>query len=67
MRAASLMILGESNMGKVANSVGYEAECKFAEAFRKEFGCRPKHFARRYSEEREQIPDKKETKIVSLA
>ena len=42
--AGSRMLLGERNMGRVAESVGYEKENKFATAFRNEFGFRPKHF-----------------------
>ncbi len=44
LRAASSILLGASNMGAVAESVGYSSESKFAKAFKEEFGCRPKHF-----------------------
>jgi len=44
IQASSMLLLGERNMGRVAEAVGYSAENKFAMAFRKEFGYRPKHF-----------------------
>ncbi len=46
--AASTILLGERSMEDVGRSVGYSAECKFAESFRKQFGCRPKHFITQY-------------------
>lgn len=44
VKAASMIGLGDASIGDVALNVGYSNESKFAEAFRKEFGCRPKHF-----------------------
>lgn len=44
LKAGSILLLGERNMETVAKAVGYTTENKFASAFRKEFGFRPKHF-----------------------
>ena len=43
-----MLMLGERNMGAVAKAIGYATENKFATAFRKEFGFRPKHFDREF-------------------
>ena len=49
MLGASMMIVhGEEDMSKVAQSFGYTKESKFAAAFKKEFGIRPKHFREEY-------------------
>ena len=48
LTAASMILLGERSMGTVAHDVGYGSESKFADSFRREFGCRPKHFLREY-------------------
>ena len=42
--AASLILTGDTNMMNVASRVGYASESKFAIAFKKQFGVRPKHF-----------------------
>ena len=41
---AALLMTGETNIQKVASRVGYSSESKFAIAFRKQYGVRPKHF-----------------------
>jgi len=46
--AASEILCGETNMSNIAELTGYGTENKFASAFRKEFGCRPKHFLEEY-------------------
>jgi len=48
LRAGSMLMLGERNMEAVARSIGYATENKFAAAFRKEFGFRPKHFDKEF-------------------
>jgi len=48
LMAASEILCGETNMGNIAELTGYGTENKFASAFRKEFGCRPKHFLKEY-------------------
>jgi AraC-like DNA-binding protein len=42
--AAALILTGDSNMMEVASRIGYASESKFAIAFKKQFGVRPKHF-----------------------
>jgi AraC-like DNA-binding protein len=46
--AGSRMLLGERSMEAVSESAGYGKENKFATAFRKEFGFRPKHFDKEF-------------------
>jgi len=60
LKAASSMLLGATNMGNVAESVGYESESKFAKAFKEEFGCRPKHFRNEFLDDRN-IQNRSET------
>lgn len=46
--ASKMIVHGEEDMSKVAQSFGYTKESKFAAAFKKEFGIRPKHFREEY-------------------
>jgi len=48
LEAAKTLAMDTSDMRSVAGSIGYTKEDKFAEAFRKEYGCRPKHFRESY-------------------
>ena len=42
--AAADLVLGAEPVRQVALRVGYRKEGKFAAEFKKELGCRPKHF-----------------------
>ena len=42
--AAAALLTGDRNIQKVATMVGYVSGSKFAIAFKKQFGIRPKHF-----------------------
>jgi AraC-like DNA-binding protein len=39
--AAHLLRGGEANLGRIAESVGYESEAAFSRAFKREFGVPP--------------------------
>lgn len=45
IRAAAEISLGGRSMQEVAVSIGYVTENKFADAFKRKFGCRPGQFA----------------------
>ena len=41
---AALLMTGETSIQRVASRVGYSSGSKFAIAFKKQYGVRPKHF-----------------------
>lgn len=45
IKAGAEIAFGDKTMREVSESVGYGTENKFADAFRREFGCRPRGFA----------------------
>ena len=42
--AAALLMTGNTNIQKIASRIGYSSGSKFAIAFKKQYGVRPKHF-----------------------
>lgn len=44
IKAAAEMSLSDRPMQEIAESIGYLTENKFADAFKREFGCRPRQF-----------------------
>ncbi len=48
MKAAEMLLMGETDITAVAKSVGYSKESKFAESFREKYGCNPRYFRDRF-------------------